>query len=218
MGLLHSHSDSGGGAFLLYATGSTHGDFERIRSFCEEMHMRQEDVMVILGDSGIESSDEAKASLSKVPATILCMQNDVRKENGAMANYTQATWNGGHVLYEPAFPNILFAQDGDIYQIGKLLTLVLNDGLCEDSFRERIFEHLESVDWDVNLVLSSYAPMKYRPADLAPTEGDMAVEHALDPLEDRLKYWVWLCGHYPVQRQLKARMDLLTDDYVEVLE
>ena len=90
-------------------------------------------------------------------------------------------------MYEPAFPNILFAQDGDVYQIGKLVTLFLNDGPRNDSFRDRIFEHLESVDWDVNLVLSRYAPMKYRPADFALTDGDMAVEHALDPLEDRLK-------------------------------
>jgi len=139
----------------------------------------------------------------------------IQREIGSCS---KLTWNGGHVLYEPAFPNILFAQDGDIYQIGKLVTLVLNDGLRDGSFRERIFEHLESVDWDVNLVLSRYAPMKYLPADLASTGDGMAVERALDLLDDRLKYWVWLCGHYPVQRQLKARMDLLTDDYVGVLE
>ncbi len=203
---------------MLYATGSTHGDFERIRSFCEEMNMGQEDVMVILGDSGIESSDEAKAVLAKIPATILCMQNAAGKQTGAVAKYTRAIWNGGRVLYEPAFPNILFAQDGDIYQIGKLVTLVLNDGLRKDSFRDRIFEHLVSVDWDVTLVLSRFAPMKYLPADLASTGDGMAVERALDLLDDRLKYWVWLCGHYPVQRKLKARMDSLTDDYAVVPE
>lgn len=203
---------------MLYATGSIHGDFERIRSFCEEMNMGQEDVMVILGESGIESSDEGKAVLAKIPATILCMQNDAGKKRGAVAIYTRATWNGGHVLYEPAFPNILFTQDGDIYQIGKLVTLVLNDGLRKDSFRDRIFEHLESVDRDVTLVLSRYAPMKYLPADLGSTGDGMAVEQALDLLDDRLKYWVWLCGHYPVQRKLKARMDSLTDDYAVVPE
>ena len=56
--------------------------------------MGQEDVMVILGDSVIEYSDEAKVVLAKMPATILCMQNDAG-QTGAAARYTRATWNGG---------------------------------------------------------------------------------------------------------------------------
>lgn len=38
---------------MIYITGDTHGDMNRIVRFCERMETSQEDIMIILGDVGL---------------------------------------------------------------------------------------------------------------------------------------------------------------------
>ena len=38
---------------MIYLTGDTHGDFQRIAHFCARMHTKPSDIMIILGDAGI---------------------------------------------------------------------------------------------------------------------------------------------------------------------
>lgn len=38
---------------MFYLTGDTHGRFERIAQFCEKMNTTKDDVLIILGDAGI---------------------------------------------------------------------------------------------------------------------------------------------------------------------
>lgn len=37
----------------IYITGDTHRDFDRISFFCEENRTTKDDIMIILGDAGI---------------------------------------------------------------------------------------------------------------------------------------------------------------------
>lgn len=37
----------------IYFTGDTHGSFSRIENFCSKMETSKDDVMIILGDAGI---------------------------------------------------------------------------------------------------------------------------------------------------------------------
>ena len=38
---------------MIYLTGDTHGNFDRIRRFCELNNTTKDDVLIILGDAGI---------------------------------------------------------------------------------------------------------------------------------------------------------------------
>ena len=38
---------------MIYLTGDMHGDFERIEDFCSLEYTTKEDVLIILGDAGI---------------------------------------------------------------------------------------------------------------------------------------------------------------------
>ena len=38
---------------MIYLTGDTHGDFERIKDFSDRFHTKKTDIMIILGDAGI---------------------------------------------------------------------------------------------------------------------------------------------------------------------
>ena len=41
---------------MIYITGDTHGEFQRILKFAERVHASKQDVMIILGDAGINFS------------------------------------------------------------------------------------------------------------------------------------------------------------------
>lgn len=65
---------------MICLTGDTHGNFMRIERLCEQCETRRDDVMIILGNAGI--------------------------------NY-----DGGIVYYEDKFPNLLFAKDGELFDL-----------------------------------------------------------------------------------------------------
>lgn len=44
---------------MVVLIGDTHGEFERIKAFCAELDLTEEDVLVILGDAGIDEEPEA---------------------------------------------------------------------------------------------------------------------------------------------------------------
>lgn len=42
-----------GGEHMIYITGDTHGDFRNVARFCKKMQTSKKDVLIILGDAGI---------------------------------------------------------------------------------------------------------------------------------------------------------------------
>lgn len=59
-----------------YITGDTHGDFSRIAEFCESNETDRDDVMIILGDAGINyyldgRDRDLKNDLADLPITLL---------------------------------------------------------------------------------------------------------------------------------------------------
>ncbi|MCM1548850.1 MAG: metallophosphoesterase [Clostridium sp.] len=38
---------------MIYITGDTHGQFERIENFCRRFETSREDILIILGDVGV---------------------------------------------------------------------------------------------------------------------------------------------------------------------
>lgn len=51
---------------MVYLTGDTHGDFRRIAAFCTRFGTTVDDVMIILGDAGINFSGEQKDKAKKI--------------------------------------------------------------------------------------------------------------------------------------------------------
>ena len=67
---------------MIYLTGDTHGDFWRIKDFCKKMHTsKQEDIMVILGDAGLnfylnKTDHKRKVEVSQIPITIFMIHGN----------------------------------------------------------------------------------------------------------------------------------------------
>ena len=76
--------------------------------------------MVILGDAGInfyrdKRDDELKEYLSELPVTLLCIHGNHEERPDEILGYEEREWHGGIVLFQPDYPNILFAWDGEVY-------------------------------------------------------------------------------------------------------
>lgn len=112
---------------MIYLTGDTHGNFERIKDFCDKMQTTKEDIMIVLGDAGINYYTHLKKPfsnkhdivlkkyISKLPITVFCIHGNHEIRPSNLPQYHLIDWHGGKVWIEDEYPNILFAKDGEIY-------------------------------------------------------------------------------------------------------
>lgn len=221
---------------MVYVTGDTHGEFGRIASFCKKMKTTKEDIMIILGDSGINYFEDnrdidKKEYLQGLPITVFCIHGNHEKRASNIVDYKEAFWHGGAVYIEAKYPNIIFAKDGELFDFKGKRTLVIGGAYSIDkSYRrqmgygwwsdeqpsEKIKNHtentLKSVDWKVDVVLSHTCPYKYEPTEVflpgvAQRTVDKTTEVWLGSIESRLRYKEWYCGHFHVTKQIdKLRM------------
>lgn len=216
---------------MIYITGDTHGKFERISAFCAKMATSQEDVIIILGDAGINyyggKKDIAiKRALSELPVTLFCIHGNHEIRPETIPTYEFIQWSGGTVCYEKEFPNLLFAKDGEFfnlnnhkciviggaYSVDKFYRLERNFGWWadeqpSDSIKAYVERQLESIDYKVDIVLSHTCPLKYEPREvflpfIDQSAVDKSTEQWLDTLEEKIRYTKWYCGHYHLQKSI----------------
>ena len=107
----------------VYVTGDTHGDFRQIGDFCSVMGTKRDDVMIVLGDAGLnyfgdERDIARKTGVSRTRMSYLMIHGNHEMRPGTLDGYRLIPWNGGMVYQEEPFPNLLFAKDGEIYRLG----------------------------------------------------------------------------------------------------
>lgn len=103
-----------------YITGDKHRNFTRVKTFCEDLKTRKKDVLIILGDSGFnyysdERDDKLKNKISKLDITLFCLHGNKENRPQNIVSYGIRDFCGGKVYYEPRYPSLLFAIDGEIY-------------------------------------------------------------------------------------------------------
>lgn len=214
-----------------YITGDTHGDFSEVVRFCKKQKLTENDTVIILGDAGInyygDSRDrKPREQLSKTPATIFCIHGNHERRPQSMDKYHETTWHDGTVYFEDEFPNILFAKDGEIYDLDGLRTLVVGGAYSIDKFyrlkhdlnwfadeqpdqstKEYVEAQLDKHSWNVDVVLSHTAPIKYEPTEvflerIDQSKVDKTTERWLDTIEDKLNYQHWYCGHFHTSKNV----------------
>lgn len=216
---------------MIYITGDTHRDFERIESFCRRMGTSKDDIMIILGDAGInyfpgKADDNLKLILSRLPITFFCIHGNHERRPESLPGYQLVEYKGGHVYAEPEFPSLLFARDGDIFDLNGKRTLVIGGAYSVDKayriihnlgwfpdeqpdevIKKRTEDNLNRAGWCVDTVLSHTTPYKYRPIEvflsgLDQKSVDDSTERWLDKIEDYLSYDRWFCGHFHTEKKV----------------
>lgn len=229
---------------MIVLTGDTHRDFDRIFDFCEEYGTTLEDILIILGDAGInywqDASDRRlKRELSRLPVTLLCIHGNHEERPENISSYEEQPWCGGLVYVEPEFPNLLFARDGEIYDLNGCSTLVIGGAYSIDKFwrlmngaswfpseqpdeeiKRRTEARLEKAGWRVDCVLSHTVPLPYMPRHaflpgIDQSTVDNSTEEWLDTIERRLRYSRWYAGHFHVDCQ-EGPVRIVQNDFLEL--
>ncbi|MBR6617379.1 MAG: metallophosphoesterase [Oscillospiraceae bacterium] len=227
---------------MIYITGDTHGNFCRIKSFCMNHPTTTEDVMIILGDAGINYYGGAKDSklkhkLSKLPLTLFCIHGNHEMRPHTIPSYEKREWNGGMVWYEKQYPNILFAIDGEIYNLGGRKCIAIGGAYSVDKEwrilrgygwwdneqpSEEIKKKVESVlsEKKVDIILSHTCPLKYEPVEvflpfINQSMVDKTTEQWLDKIEETTEYAKWYCGHYHTTKKID-KLQFMFEDIEEM--
>ena len=107
----------------VYLTGDTHGRFERIACFCRDNHTTREDVLIILGDAGVNyylnhRDETLKQYIATMQITLLCIHGNHEARPTEALGYEPVECFGGTVMAQREYPNLLFALDGEVYELG----------------------------------------------------------------------------------------------------
>lgn len=123
----------------VYITGDTHGDLTRIEEFILKFGCTKDDIIAIMGDVGInyygkENEKSAKKKYNEFGPTLFCIQGNHEERPYNFASYKMKKWNGGIVYYEEEFPNLIFAKDGEVYNLNGQQVLVLGGAYSVDKW------------------------------------------------------------------------------------
>ncbi len=202
----------------VYVTGDTHREFYRIKLFCEEYGTTTEDILVILGD-GIHGNHEERPYLT--------------------GNYEEKEWHGAIAYIEEAYPNLVFAKDGEIYDFNGKKAIAIGGAYSIDKYYrlshgEAWFEseqadeeimryveaQLDACDWQVDYVLTHTVPIECEPVwafipGIDQSKVDKTMEKWLQQIMDNLEFEKWYAGHYHVESEENG-VRIMFEDYEEL--
>ena len=94
---------------MVYITGDKHGDYDQVIEFCYKNNTSKNDIMIILGDAGInyylDSKDYTlKNHLKELPITLFCIHGNHEERPYNIAGYKSKIFNDGIVYYEEKYP------------------------------------------------------------------------------------------------------------------
>ena len=231
---------------MIWLTGDTHGHFERIEAFCREKQTTVDDILIILGDAGFNFGGGArdlalKTYASQFPITIFSLHGNRENRPQNSPGYGEGTFCGGKILYEPQFPNLLFAVDGEVYRFGGRNCLAVGgaystgkayrlakgmgwwpDEQPSEKTKRHVEQLLDARGWQMDMVLTHTCPLRYKPLealkpDLDQSTVDSTTEAWMDKIEERLDYKRWYCGHFHTDKTV-GRLRILFQEFVPLGE
>ena len=186
--------------------------------------------VIILGDVGtnyyLDERDRlSKQALSSYPFTFYCVRGNHEARPSDIGSMRRI-WDdevSGHVWIEDEFPNIRYFEGWGFYWIDGLRTLVIGGAYSVDKhyrlmvgaqwfeneqLTQREMDECERMALfrpDFDLVLSHTCPLTFQPTDLFlrgldQSTVDNSMEIWMDSLARKLKWGLYLFGHYHSDR------------------
>lgn len=217
---------------MVYLTGDIHGDVRTALWAIQKYEISASDILVLLGDVGLnyygadQGDRKRKKLLNKAGVPILCIHGNHEERPYNIASYREGVWHGGTVYLEEDFPNLLFAKDGEIFDLDGKKCVVIGGAYSVDKYyrlrnnwnwfpdeqpseeiKRRAEDNLAACGWKVDVVLSHTCPQKYVPVEafmpgLDQSLVDHSTEEWLDTIEERLEYQSWYCGHWHIDKHI----------------
>lgn len=173
-----------------FITGDKHRNFGYVKDFCRDMNTRRKDVLIILGDTGFNyyedvRDDKLKKEISELNITLFCLHGNKENRPQNVGTYGIRSFCGGKVYYEPKYPNIYFAIDGEIYNfegkkymvvggahsVNKMRCLEENkpfwdDEMPDDKIKAKVEEKLLLENNKIYGMLTHTCPIDYLPTEM----------------------------------------------------
>lgn len=209
---------------MIYITGDTHGNFQRIKEFCQEQQTTTNDYLIILGDAGInyfgDHDNKLKEELTKIPITFLCVYGNHEERPENIKTYKEINLFDGIMYQEKNYPNLLFFKDSEVYTILNKKVLVIGgafsvnkdlmiergykwfkDEQPSELIKKQTLNNLKENNYQVDYILSHTCPYKYLPYEMFyvgvnQDKVDQSTEKFLDLIEELTDYHKWYCGHF----------------------
>ena len=224
---------------MVYITGDIHGNPTRILDFVDRVQIRETDVIVILGDVGMNyyggrRDKLAKQFLSAVPCPVLCIHGNHEQRPQGLPAYHEVVWNGGVCYVEDEWPKLLFAKDGEIFELEGKRCLVIGGAYSVDKFY-RLAQHFgwwpdeqpspeikayverQIKEHKIDVILTHTCPYRYIPREaflpqIDQKTVDSGTELWLDAIEAMVAYEAWYCGHWHTNKRID-KMHFLFDGW-----
>ena len=210
---------------MIYITGDTHGNFSRLDDFEYE----KGDMLIVVGDASINFDLDyedylLKRNLNRDGIIYFCVRGNHEERPENIRSYKEVDMFGGKVFVEDEFPNLIFAKDGEVYNIDGKSVLVIGGAYSVDRYyrirnglpwfkdemlspdeMESIYEKVKGKHFDI--VLSHTCPHKYEPTEvflkwLDQSKVDKTMEYFLDKVEESIDYDKWYCGHFHTEKEV----------------
>ena len=224
---------------MTYFTGDIHGSPLKLQSFCRDNELTKDDVLIVLGDVGANyyggrSDMLFKNRLAELAPMILCIHGNHEMRPQNIKGYHLTEWHGGSVWVQDEYPNLLFAKDGEIFDIDGIRYLVIGGAYSVDKYyrlqngygwwedeqpSEEIKAYVERQIFEkpFDVILSHTCPYKYEPREvflpmIDQSTVDASTELWLDKIEESVDYEAWFCGHWHIDKRID-RMHFLFDSF-----
>lgn len=212
-----------------YITGDKHRNFDAVKEFCRVMKTRRKDVLIVLGDAGFnyygdKRDDKLKKEISQLEITLFCLHGNKENRPVNVGTYGVRSFCCGKVYYEPRYPNIFFAIDGEIYEfegkkylvvggahsVDKLRCLDENkpfwdDEMPNDAVKAKVEAVLQREDNRIYGMMTHTCPVDYLPTEMfVSTRQNAAIRR--NPRKRKSK------------KMFKPDIDRSTEEWLGVLE
>ena len=127
---------------MIYITGDTHREFYKIR----DIEKNKDNMLIILGDTGInyyldERDKKLKEQLNSYNIKLFCIQGNHKERPENIFTYKEVDMFGGKVFVEEEYSNLIFAKNGELYNIDGKNVLVIGGAYFIDKEYRLLYGH-----------------------------------------------------------------------------
>lgn len=227
----------------IFTKGDYHGQFSGLKDFCKKAETTTEDILIVLGDFGVNYGLGAndfylKRSLAKLPITFAAVHGNHEERPSRVKGYRKidSPFGLGEMWHDPQFPNQYFFDNGVHTIYGKTILVLGGAYSVDKQYRlmngQKWFPSEQlTMDEKWNLQQTTYngkydyvfshtCPTNYMPRDkflpmINQEEVDNSMEDFLQTIHDQITYDKWYCGHWHTDR-IMDKMRFVYRDYLEV--
>lgn len=228
----------------VFLTGDTHADFGKLWRLHKQYETTKDDIVIILGDSGLNYMTGGvaritKENLSRLPLTVACVHGNHEQRPECIPTYIEISWNNGRIMMEEMYPSLIFLKDGECYSINGQTFFVIGGAFSPDKqyriahkypwfdneqpseeTKKKIIKILRSKPISVDFVLTHTCPYTDIPIENLNSEIqyeniDYSTEKWLDEVKSLIEYKHWYCGHYHIDYQ-NTNFSILYNEIIKI--